>query len=93
VIREVVDWLDIPSSVLDLISLGRLEICDKFELIWIKAGAVMWSLWNICNKLIFYGKLIKHPADAIFQIISLLQVWRPLWDDNMGEFLRESRRR
>jgi hypothetical protein len=41
VIREVVDWLDIPSFVLDLISLGRLEICDKFELIWIEAAAVM----------------------------------------------------
>ncbi|KAM0914791.1 hypothetical protein ACQ4PT_011271 [Festuca glaucescens] len=87
--REAVGWPDVPSSVLDLISLGKLSQNNKFALIWTGAAAVMWSLWTIRNKLILEAKILKHPADAVFRVIFFLQLWRPLWEEEMGKFFEE----
>ena len=89
VIREAVEWPDIPCSILDLISVGRASQKGRFERIWIGAAAVLWSLWTIRNDLIFEGITLKHPADAVFRVISLLQLWRPLWDEDLREYFGE----
>jgi hypothetical protein len=56
---------------------------DNFDIICVGAAAVMWSLWNIRNKLIFEAKNLKSPADAMYRVISYLQTWRILWDDKL----------
>ena len=82
-IKDLVGWPEAPHSVLDLISLTRYGVRKDFELIWIGAAATLWSIWTIRNKLIFEGKVLRKPTDAIFRIIFFLQSWRPLCRDRM----------
>ena len=39
------------------------------------------------NNLIFVGKLLKEPIDAIIWVSSFLQLWGPLWGG--GESLKQ----
>jgi hypothetical protein len=82
-VSQVGEWPGNPSSVMDLMSLTRYGLVDNFDIIWVGAAAVMWSLWNIRNKLIFEAKILKSPADAMYHVISYLQTWRILWDDKL----------
>jgi hypothetical protein len=83
IVTEVVDWPANPHSILDLLSLGRLGNPANFSMVWVGAVAVLWSLWTIHNKLIFEDKVMKKPADAVFRVIHFLQLWCPLWEEDM----------
>ena len=83
VIKEAVEWPDAPHSIMDLVSLVRYGERQNFDLIWVGAAATMWSLWTIQNKLIFEGKVLRKPTDAIYRIIFFLRSWRPLWREQM----------
>jgi hypothetical protein len=37
--------------------------------------AQSWALWNTRNKLAIEKKVISNPADIIYKIIILLQLW------------------
>jgi hypothetical protein len=45
------------------------------RLLWTLFAAQSWALWNIRNKLSIERKAIRHPADLIFKIVILLQLW------------------
>jgi hypothetical protein len=82
-LASVAGWPAGPLSVLDLLAISKQEDGANFDFVWVGASAVLWALWNIRNKLIFEGKILKQPTDAFFTIFSFLQSWRSLWPDNL----------
>jgi hypothetical protein len=45
------------------------------KLLWVLFLAQSWALWNTRNKLAIEKKVISNPADIIYKIIILLQLW------------------
>ena len=82
-VSEAVGWPAPPLSLLEVLALAKQGVVDSFEAGWVGAACVLWALWNIRNKLIFEGKILKNPTDAIFIICSFVQSWRPLWSDRL----------
>ena len=52
-------------------------------------AAVCWALWLICNKYSIEAKFPNQPADCIFKILYLLQLWMPLLKDDARPLLDE----
>ncbi|KAK1693140.1 hypothetical protein QYE76_009837 [Lolium multiflorum] len=44
-------------------------------LLWVFFLAQSWALWLIRNKLTIERKIINHPADVLYKIVILLQLW------------------
>lgn len=44
----------------------------------VAAGMLLWTLWNVQNKLVIEHIIPSHATDAIFKMSGFLQLWRPL---------------
>ncbi|KAK1650153.1 hypothetical protein QYE76_067958 [Lolium multiflorum] len=58
------------------------------KLLWVLFLAQSWALWNTRNKLAIEKKVISNPADIIYKIILLLQLWSIKFKSRENEGLK-----
>jgi hypothetical protein len=95
-VRELLSCTWDPTGVGDFISLVQGLSGPLRRLAWYAFAALAWTLWNTRNKLALEGKLIAHPADAMFTMSIYMQSWRVLvrqrdrvlLDEALGELRR-----
>ena len=46
--------------------------------LWVLVGSLLWTLWNVRNKLVIEHIIPLHVTDAIYKLCAYLQLWRPL---------------
>lgn len=61
-LASVDGWPAGPLSELDLLAISKKKDGANFDFVWVGASAVLWAHWNIRNKLIFEGKILKQPS-------------------------------
>jgi hypothetical protein len=77
-VRELLSCTWDPTGVGDFISLVQGLSGPLRRLAWYAFAALGWTLWNTRNKLALEGKVIAHPADAMFTMSIHMQSWRVL---------------
>ena len=46
--------------------------------LWVAIGALLWTLWNIHNKLVVDHVIPLRATDAMYKLCGFLQLWQPL---------------
>ena len=83
-----VDWD--PRSRSELVSALSLVQGTSRRVMWTCATAMLWAIWNICNKFTIEGVFPSHPADVIFKCIVFLQQWAPLGRQQDSDLHRQA---
>jgi hypothetical protein len=46
--------------------------------LWLAMGTLVWTLWNVRNKLMIEHVIPCHVTDVVYKMCGFLQLWRPL---------------
>ena len=67
-----------PSYFAELYGLIMASNAQDRKLAWLGVGALAWSLWTTRNKATIEGIFLRHPADVVYKLVILLQLWKGL---------------
>ena len=76
-------YLDLEQILATINGKGRKVLRMIFS-------AVCWALWFMRNKFTIEAKFPKLPADCIFKILVLLQLWKPLLKEEAAPMLEDA---
>ena len=77
--KEAFQWDRVPTSLQDFLEGWMPMGCVLYNPKMLTFVGLLWSLWNVRNKMTIEGVFIKTPAEVIFKFDSFLQKWRGLF--------------
>jgi hypothetical protein len=78
VVRQLLECRWSPTSFAQFFAILSSYSGHPRRLIWTLFAAQSWALWNIHNKHVFESRVISKPANLLYKIIVILQLWAPL---------------
>lgn len=78
VLREATGCGWNSSGFADFYRLVKAMGGSAHRLAWVGFAALARSLWTTCNKALIDRKLFRYPADLMYKLVILLQLWKLL---------------
>jgi hypothetical protein len=78
VVSQLLECRWSPSSFAQFFAIVSCYSGRQRRLIWTLFAVQSWALWNIRNKHVFESRVISKPANILYNVIILLQLWEPL---------------
>ena len=76
--KEALHWGMAPSSMQELLE-GWIPLgCRNYGVKITVLAGVLWTLWNVRDKMTIEGVFLSSPSVVIFKFDSFIQRWRRL---------------